>query len=417
MAKDIKNNETGKETLEKQGELIKNADEEKVIRVTRTLSERGKLILIVTGAIVFLAVAFTVFKIMKNRTYEGYAVVSSIETSGDSIADYMMFAGNVLKVSKDGASYIDEKGNVVWDCSYAMKMPKAVVSDDYAVVADLNGRDVYVFDKNGKISSQSMNYDIANVDVASQGLYALVLTADDCNYINGYDKDSKNVYEMKTSIENSGYPLDIAISDDGEKLFTSYIRIDGTTVPNYIAAYNFGSVGQNENADRLMGGFTFEDTFFPLVRFVDNDTAVCYGDNQIVIFTMPEKPSKRAAIDIGNTEMLGVFANSKYVGYIAASSDNTNAKYTIYIYNLDGKLETTADYNNSFDKVYATEDELIIVGDFDCCIYRFNGTKKFSAGFNKSLINIVPDANNLEYILIFENETQIIKLKRDKNEE
>ena len=88
---------------------------------------------------------------------------------------------------------------------------------------------------------------------------------------------------MKTSIENSGYPLDIAISDDGAKLFTSYVKVDGTSVPDYLAAYNFGSVGQNENADRLMGGFTFDDTIFPYIDFVDNDTVVLQIQNIWVI--------------------------------------------------------------------------------------------------------------------------------------
>ena len=44
------------------------------------------------------------------KTYTQYDVVSATETSGDNIADYSVFAGNVLKVTKDGASYIDEKG-------------------------------------------------------------------------------------------------------------------------------------------------------------------------------------------------------------------------------------------------------------------------------------------------------------------
>lgn len=392
-------------------------DENKVIEVTPGLSRKAIILVILAAVIVIGCAVIIIKKVMNNRVYESYDVVSSVTTSGDNIADYVMFGDSVLKVTKDGASYIDQSGNAVWDCSYSMKMPTAVVSGDYAVVADLNGRDVYVFNKSGKISNQTLNYDISNVDVAGQGVYTLVLTGEDSNFINAYDKDSNSVYEMKTSIVNSGYPLDIAISEDGEKLFTSYIKIDGTVVPNYLAAYNFGSVGQNENADRLMGGFTFEDTVFPLVEFVDNDTIVCFGDNQILIYAMTEKPSQKAVINLGDKEMMGVFYNSQYIGYICKNSDDSDSKYMIYIYGLDGKLEATAAYNNSFEKIYATEDELIIVGDFDCSIFYFNGVKKFSTTFQKNLINIVPDGNKQEYIVIFENETQIIKLKREDTKE
>ena len=396
--------------------MTSDNEEENIIEVTPGISARVKILIFILIALIVIVTAFAVKKYISNKEYTGYEVVSSVETTGDNIADYVMFSDNVLKITKDGASYIDASGNTVWDCSYDMNMPEAVVNDEYAVVADLNGRDVYVFNKSGKVSSQSMNYDITNVDISSQGVYVVVLSGTDCNYINAYDKDSSSVYEMKTSIENSGYPLDIAISDDGQKLFTSYIRVDSTTVSNYIAAYNFGSVGQNENADRLMGGFTFEDTIFPYIDFVDNDTIVCFGDNQIVIYSMSEKPSEQAVIDIGSTEMDGVFANSEYIGYITDNTDG-DSRYRICIYDINGNLNAESDYNNSFNEIYATDDELIIVGDFDCSIIYMSGTKKFSTTFSKNLMSIVPDGNKNEYIVIFENETLVIKLTDSSDQE
>lgn len=386
-----------------------------VIEVTPGISARVKVLIVILVILIAAVVIVSVRRYINTREYQGYNVVSSVETNGDNIADYIMFSDNVLKVTKDGVAYIDATGNTVWDCSYAMKMPQAVVNGDYAAVADMNGRDVYVFNKSGKVSNQTLNYDITNIDIASQGVYVVILSGENENYINAYDKDSKEIYEMKTSIENSGYPLDIAVSDDGQKLFTSYVKVDGTTVPDYLAAYNFGSVGQNENADRLMGGFTFDDTIFPYVDFIDNDTIACFGDDRIVIYSMNEKPSEKAEISLDGREMLGVFANSHYVGYIAANADTAAGRYHIYIYDTNGKLTAEADYNNTFSKIYATEDELIIAGEFDCSIYYLNGAKKFSTTFRKNLIDIVPSGNKLEYIAIFENETTIIKLTM-KNE-
>ena len=352
-----------------------------VIEVTPGISARVKVLIVILVILIAAVVIVSVRRYINTREYQGYNVVSSVETNGDNIADYIMFSDNVLKVTKD----------------------------------DMNGRDVYVFNKSGKVSNQTLNYDITNIDIASQGVYVVILSGENENYINAYDKDSKEIYEMKTSIENSGYPLDIAVSDDGQKLFTSYVKVDGTTVPDYLAAYNFGSVGQNENADRLMGGFTFDDTIFPYVDFIDNDTIPCFGDDRIVIYSMNEKPSEKAEISLDGREMLGVFANSHYVGYISANADTTAGRYHIYIYDTNGKLTAEADYNNTFSKIYATEDELIIAGEFDCSIYYLNGAKKFSTTFRKNLIDIVPSGNKLEYIAIFENETTIIKLTM-KNE-
>ena len=49
----------------------------------------------------------------------------------------------------------------------------------------------------------------------------------------------------------------------------------------------------------------------------------------------------------------------------------------------------------------------------DCGVLRFNGSTKFNYSFKKNLVNIVPDSNKEEYIVIFENETQTIILKNN----
>ena len=40
-----------------------------------------------------------------------------------------------------------------------------------------------------------------------------------------------------------------------------------------------------------------------------------------------------------------------------------------------------------------------------------NVSMKFNYSFTKNLVNVVPDSNEEEYVVIFENETQTIALK------
>ena len=40
--------------------------------------------------------------------------------------------GNVLKYTKDGASYLDKSGKAVWSMSYELKSPICYVNGDYA---------------------------------------------------------------------------------------------------------------------------------------------------------------------------------------------------------------------------------------------------------------------------------------------
>lgn len=388
-----------------------NPDEDNIVQMKQEVGKKGKLLIIAIIALMVLGMIISFARYSSIKQYQHYDVVSSVDTSGDNIADYSVFAGNVLKITKDGASYIDEKGIVKWDVSYAMKMPKAKVCGDYAIVADMNGKDVYVFNIEGEVSRQKLNYDIANVDVAEQGVYCLVLIGEDCNYIKGYDKDSNDIYELKVSIDKSGYPLDVDISNDGQKLVASYSKIEGTKIVAEIVTYNFGSVGKNENADRMMGSYTMNDALYPIVRFLDNDTIAAFGDKDIRLYDMVEKPKEKAIIDLKGKEMQGIFGNSSYLGFISLAEDGASSKYKIYIYDTNGNEKSAIKYSDTYKKIYATEEELIVLGEMDCSILRFNGSTKFHGSFDKNIINIVPDSNKEEYVVIFENETKTITLK------
>ena len=275
----------------------------------------------------------------------------------------------------------------------------------------MNGKDVYIFTTEGEVSRQTLSYDIANVDIAQQGVYCLVLIGEDGSYISEYDKDSKKIYEKKASIDKDGYPLDIDISNDGVKLIVSYLRVNGVKTETVLAAYNFGSVGQNKNADRLMDSYTIEDSLYPTVKFIDNDTIACFGDKDIRLYTMVEEPKEKTVIDLEGREMQGVFYNSTCVGYIALADSGSDSKYKIYTYGSNGSQKSVVSYSDSYDKIYAAQDEIIVVGDMDCSIFRLNGSTKFKYSFPKKLVNVVPDANKEEYVVISESETQIIALK------
>uniref|UniRef100_UPI0026227D86 DUF5711 family protein n=1 Tax=Helicobacter sp. UBA3407 TaxID=1946588 RepID=UPI0026227D86 len=62
---------------------------------------------------------------------------------------YETFGTNLLRYSKDGASYIDAAGKDVWVQSYEMRSPIVAVNGDYAAIADQQGNNIYICDLNG----------------------------------------------------------------------------------------------------------------------------------------------------------------------------------------------------------------------------------------------------------------------------
>lgn len=57
---------------------------------------------------------------------------------------YAYFGENMIRYTKDGASYIDGAGKTVWTQSFEMKTPVINVNGDYAVIADQQGNQLYI---------------------------------------------------------------------------------------------------------------------------------------------------------------------------------------------------------------------------------------------------------------------------------
>ncbi len=361
---------------------------------------------------------------LRTKTFNGYKVISENETTYDSTANYIVFSDNLLKYTTDGVSYINKSGDIVWTAGINMSMPKAVARGDYAVVADMRGNSVCVFDRDGEVSSQTMPYAICDVDIAKQGAFAVVLESDKTNYINLYNKIGELVYEMQTTIDKSGYPLDIAVSEDGKKLFTSYISVGASGLENRLAAYNFGDVGQNSNADRMVGGYKMEDETVAKLMFVDNDTVAAFGTSHIFIYGMKELPGQKAEIELDDP-VRSIFYDSEIVGFVQETqelitgtdtdAEAANHKYKVTAYNLKGNKSFERYIDFDYENVLASRGELILTGGSECLILRSNGSVKYSGILDGHIASLVPGAGKNEYVVVYDERTELIKLKTGAN--
>lgn len=354
--------------------------------------------------------------VQRSKIYNDFRVLSRTESTDATQMSYLAYNGSLIKYSQEGISYLDRNGNAVWVESYKMKQPMVAVSDEYIAVADLNGNSVYIFNSAGKVNSIEVPYTICNLDVASQGVFAVVLENEKENYIELYDRQGDNLVRRRTTIEESGYPLDIALSNDGKKLVTSYITIEGITVKNSIAAYNFGDVGQNET-DRLVGGFNnLGNTIVPKIEFLNNDTICAFGDDQFIFYSMREKPSEKSVIDDFQQEVESIFYNSRYVGIVVRESAEKNDLYRLRVFDSNGNERFSKGMNFTYHNIYATEDEIIIIGTSESQIYDFWGNLKFSYTFPKEVNNIVPTGSPRKYIVVYDDATELIELQYTKEE-
>ncbi len=413
MAKEKKNGQISADNRQQPKKILEfTAQEEEPVRK----KSHAGFIWIVVILLIGGAVAYSFLR--RAKYYNDFEVLSSTESSDSTQMEYAAYNNSLIKYSQEGISYLNKDGSVQWVESYKMKQPTAVVSGEYIAVADLNGNDVYLFDTGGKIYSLETPYTICDVDVASQGVFVVVLEDEDANFIEVYDKFGNNIAEMRITIADSGYPLDVALSNDGTKLVTSYLTIEGISIQNTIAAYNFGDVGQNEK-DRLVGGFNnLGDTIVPKIEFLNNDTICAFGDNQFRFYSMKEKPSEKSSLSDFENEILSIFYNSKYVGVVermpadaGVSEGEEEAQYRLRVFDTNGREKFIKAFNFTYDKIFATEQEIILLGGSECRIYDFQGNLRFSYCFPKEVKQVLPTGTLQKYIVVYDDATEMIKLR------
>ena len=406
--------------------VIETGGSEESIKYNRELkSARKKLILtIVTVVLILLAVAgATFFVIVELSDFKGCKVLSTTPTDYDSSAKYVQFADNLLRFNNEGASYINAMGETVWTAGSDMVLPIAETCQDYAVIADKGGNLINIYNIDGAIDSQNMPYEICDVDVSKTGAYVAVLQNGNSNLISMYSSVGDQIYEIKTSIENSGYPMDIAISDDGQKLFTSYLYLVDLSAKINLTAYNFGDVGQNENADRMVGGYTFEDQMVSKVDFLTNDIVAAYGSEEIVIYSMKEKPSEKAHIKYDD-KIRSVFSMEGFVGTVqdgnitdtqSTATDAVGEEDSLYlmkVYDYNGNLKFEYRFNFEYDNIVASKGEIIIIGGKTCHILTSRGKLKFAYTFKDTVKDMIPAAGRNTYVVTYEDRIDNIKLTK-----
>ncbi len=350
-----------------------------------------------------------VYIYLQTRTYSEYSVLKSVEREDSPGAQFDVFHGNILKYSKDGASLVDENNKIIWNQTYEMQAPMVDFCENYAAIADRKGDRIYIMDLSGPCGEIETSMPIQRIEVAGQGMVAVLMEQNGTGYIQMYDKSGTFLAEGEVHTENSGYPLDIAISNDGKKLAVSLLDVNKGNVNTTITFFNFDAMGQNE-IDNIVGQYSYADMVVPKVEFLTNDVMVAFGSQKAVVFEGAQKPQVKKEVAI-EKEIRTIFYNDAYFGFVF-DNENKDTSYNMQIHDLRGAEVISKDFEMEYEEIgFLENDEICIRNDLECAIFTLRGVQKFHANFDKSIWKIMSVAGIRDYVFLIDGETQRIRLK------
>lgn len=364
-------------------------------RMSLTLS-----LLAALGAVFFLQ--------WKNKVYTEIIELSSVEVKIASDAQLVPFASRLITYSKDGISCMDTKGNAVWNQTFEMQNPIVDINQNVAAVGDYNGRQIYVMNTESLLGSITTNRPVRNFCVSAGGVVAAVLDDTDVTLIYLYDAQGNELVHFRTTMKESGYPVNVSISPSGELVCVSYLYVDGGHMKSSVAFYNFGAVGQN-STDNYVSGYDYIDAVVPFTRFLDNHSLFAVSDDRIMFFGGAQKPVS-VAENLLDDEVRGVYYGSEYVGLVFSSKES-GSRYRLDVYHKSGTFEQSIEFDIECRDILFHEDQIIIYNESDCRIYNSKGMEKFAGKFNKTALMLIPQNAAYNYMVVTPEAVDTIELR------
>lgn len=368
---------------------------------------RGRILKSLFFTVAIILAVWILYYLWDNSFYSYYSEVSSYPRFSSSNSICVNHNGRVLTYSKDGINSMDAKGVVIWNETYEMQNPLVEVNKNAVAVGDYGGHVIYVLDEKGKVGEIDTNLPIRDFCISENGIVAAILEDQKATKLNLYDSKGKILVESESYMNQNGYPVAVALSENAEVMEVSYLQVDSSKVTSHVAFYNFSEVGQNK-VDRLVSGRAYEETVIPYVGFFEDGGSFAVGSGRIIFYEGEEKPID-LAIKMLTEEIQAVYRGDNHV--ILVYVDTTGAAlYRIDMYDKKGNLVLSETVDIQIHDILIQDKNIVIYNDTECIMYGISGKEKFRGSFGKSVSLLIPSNRVNRFLMITPTSVDVIEL-------
>ena len=361
----------------------------------------------VTAASLIAIVVMAFFLYNKLYTFTDYVIAESIDNTAAAGSNYVSVGKNLYRYNSDGVSCVTRENEMLWSITYNMQAPIVDLCGETMVIAEQQGTQIYVVDQNGLVGNFESVFPILKVRVSEQGVVAAVLQDDDVTWVNLYKADGTAIANDKTTVGESGYPLDIDLSPNGEKLAVSYLGVSKGNMSSNVVFYHFGAAGQSQK-DNVVSSTTYADTVIPEIYFNSNSEAVAVKDNGFVVFRGNDAPQQEVEVPF-TEEIVSTFYDDSRIGFLF-NSEEEGYRYRMELYNYKGKKKTTRQISADFDKIKIENEQILMYGDKNCDIFTLSGQKRFSSAYEKDIEELFYFSEYRKYLVITDDSFDRIRI-------
>lgn len=362
------------------------------------------------------------------KTYSVYEVEAKTERGSVIDTKYFEKNGNLITYNNEGVSSTNSKLKVNWNVGMSLTAPKVAMGGDFIAAAGIGEKTLRFMNWKTtpvNVVTKELPGAILDFSVSDLGQVAVLMNEKKGNVIQILEPFQQNEdlkAEIKTYHKEDGYGMALALSPDGKKLVTEYIKRDGTDLKSILTFYHFGRIGENTNADRIVGIFPYEDSLFGKLSFLTEKDFVAVGDNKILGFHMKHEPALKFEKGIhGKIQKVEADGSglallikedgrkTKEEGYIDDEITGKNGTFLLRL-DLDGDLRLNREISMERIGLGYKKGETIVYSDEGCLILNPDGSEKFKTTFQENILGIFQTGEKERYFILTGNHVMTIKL-------
>lgn len=383
---------------------LADMDQELPDGIMKKYTNRKRILIVVAVTLLFLAGGGF---FLTHHTFSSYMESDMIEFDNSSNNSYAKFGDNILKYSRDGAALLDEKGSQIWNQAYEMANPIVELNGNSAIIADQGGNKIEVFGESGERGAIRTALPIEKVAVSAQGITAAILSDDASAKIICYDTAGNILVEDKITVSKSGYPVDLALSEDGTMLFVSYLLTESRGISARLVYYDF-STSASEQTEKMIVEKSVEDTIYPEVFYMKEDISAAVGEHGFLLYSSGSKPEITQEIQL-NKEIRSVVHSDEYIVFVLENPEGDDP-YELRVYNRNGKIVGSADFKGDFSRLILDGKKIILDAGANCKIFTVKGICEYDGELEADASGILPVSGMFKYAVMKVDGIQIIRL-------
>lgn len=375
-------------------------------KLARKKRNHRRLRLVLLGAAVIAVFGFWLYNQL--YVFKDYVISRSEAIEVASGTKYVSAGKLLYRYNSDGVSCISRNSDTKWSITYNMQAPISDICDTTMAIAEQQGTQVYIINEDGLVGNFETQYPILKVRVSTQGMVAVVQEQDNITWINLYQADGTVVANDKTTVGETGYPMDVDLSPNGQRMAVSYLGMKEGILGSGVVFYDFGTLGQKKE-NNIISSVEYQDTVVPEIYFVDNTRTVAVADNGFYVFDGGDEPAQTAEVDFSE-EIIGSFHDDSQIGFLFLNEDS-DQEYRMELYNYSGRRRKTRKIDATFDNIKIENGQILMYNEKGFDVFSKSGRLRFTSAYEKEVEELFYFGSFRTYLVITKDSFDWIRVK------